>query len=219
MNSKAANSGNYTRYVPVFCTFSHSGSPRIQQKSINSPPTNNQYIFYHTPRHFSTISFCLCFERRWRLVGNTVPKRYTRCSSRDITSLCSSLRDVKKAAPRRRWSMSKEIRVWRFSLPQKDIFKKLLTPYMMSCYNKDEDSKARSTYIMSRWLKLLERVCSLSNDIRFEELKKILESYGYVMKGSASGSSHFTFRKPGCAPITIPKHEPIKKHILLRSKT
>ncbi len=24
-------------------------------------------------------------------------------------------------------------------------------------------------------------------------------------------SSHYTFRKPGCQPITIPKHEPIKK--------
>lgn len=26
-----------------------------------------------------------------------------------------------------------------------------------------------------------------------------------------SGSSHYTFRKAGCQPITIPKHEPIKK--------
>lgn len=24
------------------------------------------------------------------------------------------------------------------------------------------------------------------------------------------GSSHYTFRKAGCNPITIPKHEPIK---------
>lgn len=64
---------------------------------------------------------------------------------------------------------------------------------------------------MSRWNKLLERICSLSKDIRFDELKKILESYGYEMKGTSGGSSHFTFRKTGCAPITIPKHEPIKK--------
>lgn len=71
---------------------------------------------------------------------------------------------------------------------------------------------------MSKWLKLLERVCSLSNDIRFEELKKILESYGYVMKGASSGSSHFTFRKPDCAPITIPKHEPIKKTYIIMVK-
>lgn len=28
---------------------------------------------------------------------------------------------------------------------------------------------------------------------------------------SPSGSSHCTFRKPGCQPITIPKHDPIKR--------
>ena len=39
----------------------------------------------------------------------------------------------------------------------------------------------------------------------------ILESYGYEMNAPRSGSSHYTFRKQGCMPITIPKHEPIKK--------
>ena len=63
---------------------------------------------------------------------------------------------------------------------------------------------------MSKWDKLLQRIQSLSNDLRFEEVRKILEAYGYTMKGSSGGSSHFTFRKPGCAPITITKHEPIK---------
>ena len=71
---------------------------------------------------------------------------------------------------------------------------------------------------MSKWNKLLERICSLSTDIRFDELKKILESYGYEMKGTSGGSSHFTFRKPGCAPITIPKHEPIKKAYVILVK-
>ena len=51
----------------------------------------------------------------------------------------------------------------------------------------------------------------LSKDFRFDELRKVLESYGYKMNTPNSGSSHFTFRKPGCQPITIPKHEPIKK--------
>lgn len=64
---------------------------------------------------------------------------------------------------------------------------------------------------MSQWDKLLDRVCSLSKDLRFEELRRILESYGYEMKSPKGGSSHYTFRKPGCMPITIPKHEPIKK--------
>ena len=31
------------------------------------------------------------------------------------------------------------------------------------------------------------------------------------MDAPRSGSSHYTFRKQGKSPITIPKHEPIKK--------
>ena len=63
---------------------------------------------------------------------------------------------------------------------------------------------------MSKWDKLILRVCSLAKDLRFEELCKIMEAYGYVVHAPRGGSSHYTFRKPGCNPITIPKHEPIK---------
>ena len=64
---------------------------------------------------------------------------------------------------------------------------------------------------MSKWEKLLARIYTLSKDLRFDELRKVLESYGYEMNAPRSGSSHCTFRKSGCQPITIPKHEPIKK--------
>ena len=64
---------------------------------------------------------------------------------------------------------------------------------------------------MSQWDKLLTRIHSLSRDLRFDEFRKVLESYGYEMHAPRGGSSHYTFRKPGCQPITIPKHEPIKK--------
>lgn len=64
---------------------------------------------------------------------------------------------------------------------------------------------------MSKWDKLLMKILSLSKDLRFNELRKVLESYGYVMNVPKGGSSHYTFRKSGCQPITIPKHEPIKK--------
>ena len=64
---------------------------------------------------------------------------------------------------------------------------------------------------MSKWDKLINRVCSLSTDMRFTELRKILESYGYTINAPKGGSSHYTFRKPGKNPITIPKHEPIKR--------
>ena len=64
---------------------------------------------------------------------------------------------------------------------------------------------------MYKWDKLLMRISNLSKDIRFDKLRKVMESYGYKMKAPRSGSSHYTFRKPGCQPITIPRHEPIKK--------
>ena len=64
---------------------------------------------------------------------------------------------------------------------------------------------------MSKWDKLIARICNLSKDLRFNELRKVLESYGYEMNVPRKGSSHYTFRKKDCMPITIPKHEPIKK--------
>ena len=64
---------------------------------------------------------------------------------------------------------------------------------------------------MSKWDKLIRRICFLSKDLRFDELRKVLESFGYEMNSPKSGSSHYTFRKPGCQHVTIPKHEPIKK--------
>ncbi len=67
---------------------------------------------------------------------------------------------------------------------------------------------------MSQWEKLLMRIQKLSNDLRFQELRRVLESYGYEMRAPKNGSSHYTFRKEGCMPITIPKHEPIKKYML-----
>ena len=35
---------------------------------------------------------------------------------------------------------------------------------------------------MSKWDKLLSRICSLDKGLRFDELRKVLESYGYEMK-------------------------------------
>ena len=64
---------------------------------------------------------------------------------------------------------------------------------------------------MSKWEKLLAKVCSLSNEVRFEELRKVLEAYGYEMLAPHGGGSHCTFRKAGCNPITIPRHAPVKR--------
>ena len=48
---------------------------------------------------------------------------------------------------------------------------------------------------MSKWDKLITRICNLSKDLRFDELRKVLESYGYEMNAPRSGSSHYTFQK------------------------
>lgn len=63
---------------------------------------------------------------------------------------------------------------------------------------------------MSRFDKLIKEIKNLSSDMRFEELKKVLESYGYIGKPPKSGSSHWTFRKVGRNPITIPYKKPVK---------
>ena len=63
---------------------------------------------------------------------------------------------------------------------------------------------------MSKFDKLKARIKAMDKNLRFEEVKKVLESVGYTMKSPASGSSHSTFRKVGEYPITIPRHNPIE---------
>ena len=63
---------------------------------------------------------------------------------------------------------------------------------------------------MSQFDKLIQRILKLPRDVRFEELQKVLEHFGYTMSKSGSGGSHRTFRKEGCPPITIPQSPPIK---------
>lgn len=59
--------------------------------------------------------------------------------------------------------------------------------------------------------KLLARVRSVPTDMRFDELRRVLEAYGYKMTSPHGGGSHYTFRKAGHDPITVPKHRPIKQ--------
>lgn len=64
---------------------------------------------------------------------------------------------------------------------------------------------------MSKWEKLIQRILSLANDIRYEELRKVLEGFGYAEHAPRGGSSHRTFRKQGEAAVTIPYQRPIKR--------
>ena len=48
---------------------------------------------------------------------------------------------------------------------------------------------------MSKWDKYFLRIKSLDKNMRFEELQKVLEAYGYKMERPKGGSSHCSFRK------------------------
>ena len=64
---------------------------------------------------------------------------------------------------------------------------------------------------MSQWDKLVARILAESKNLRFQELAKALIKIGYTMEQPRGGSSHYTFRKAGCFPITIPKQNPMNK--------
>lgn len=46
---------------------------------------------------------------------------------------------------------------------------------------------------MSKWEKLLKKLISLSKDMRFNELRKILEYYGYVMNAPKAEAAIILF--------------------------
>lgn len=64
---------------------------------------------------------------------------------------------------------------------------------------------------MSQWDKLLAEILSEDSSLRFADLRKALIKIGYTERQPSGGGSHYTFRKPGCTPITIPKHEPLNQ--------
>lgn len=71
---------------------------------------------------------------------------------------------------------------------------------------------------MSQFDKLLQRIRHLDKGLRFDEVKKVLVSYGYTLRFPHGGSSHATFRKEGYDSITIPMHEPIKRIYIILVK-
>ena len=67
---------------------------------------------------------------------------------------------------------------------------------------------------MLKWDKLLSRSCSLSKDFRFDELRKVLDSYGYEMNVPRSGSSHYTFRKKVVCQLRYQSMSQLRKFML-----
>lgn len=57
------------------------------------------------------------------------------------------------------------------------------------------DTADDTIYTEAKGSRLLARILGLSKDLRFDELRKVLESCGYEMSAFRSGSSHYTFWK------------------------
>ena len=64
---------------------------------------------------------------------------------------------------------------------------------------------------MSKWQKLIEAILKRERNLRYEDLQKALFEMGYTVSQPRGGSSHYTFRKEGCMPITIPRHVPLNR--------
>lgn len=71
---------------------------------------------------------------------------------------------------------------------------------------------------MSKIQKLLERTRNSPNNVRFEDLDRLLTSYGFTCRDQKSGTSHFTFTKKGCPSIlTVPRHRPVGETYVKRA--
>ena len=64
---------------------------------------------------------------------------------------------------------------------------------------------------MSKWVKLIDDVLNQNPNLRFEDLCKALKTVGYTQRQPSGGGDHYTFRKPGCSPITIPRQSPLNR--------
>lgn len=62
---------------------------------------------------------------------------------------------------------------------------------------------------MSKREKLIQKLKSNPNNVRFETIQELLLYFGFKQYQPSSGSSHYTFVY-NTTIITIPKHKPLK---------
>lgn len=67
---------------------------------------------------------------------------------------------------------------------------------------------------MSKWDKLLTRICTLSKDIRFDELRKVLESCGYEMNAQEVEAAIIRLEKKGVSQLRYQSMSQLRKFML-----
>jgi len=70
-------------------------------------------------------------------------------------------------------------------------------------------------HIMSKKNKLLQAIKNNPKDVKFEDIKRLLISYGY--EANNSGGSHWVFRKKGFNDEVIPYKRPVKAYYIIRA--
>lgn len=65
--------------------------------------------------------------------------------------------------------------------------------------------------VEKRVVKLAGKILNNPKDVNFEELRRLLEGFGYECRQPRSGSSHYIFRIKGSMPISVPKDKPVNK--------
>jgi predicted RNA binding protein YcfA (HicA-like mRNA interferase family) len=82
----------------------------------------------------------------------------------------------------------------------------------------DSSTKTAGSYFrrvavsdLGQWDKLVAEILMLDKSLRFEELAKALCRIGYIQSQPKGGGSHYTFRKTGKLPITIPRAKSVNK--------
>jgi len=70
-------------------------------------------------------------------------------------------------------------------------------------------------YTLSKKDKLLKAMRNNPKDVRFEDLKRLLISYGY--EAHNSGGSHWVFRKDGHHDEVVPYKKPVKAYYVIRA--
>lgn len=65
---------------------------------------------------------------------------------------------------------------------------------------------------MAVLLKIVQRIINNPKDVNFNDVKRLLEFFGYESFQSKRGSSHYVFRKKGVPHICVPKKKPVNVH-------
>lgn len=62
-----------------------------------------------------------------------------------------------------------------------------------------------------RLVKLVGKILANRKNVEYNDLKRLLEGFGFECRQPRGGSSHYVFRRPNTNPITVPKNRPVNK--------